>query len=139
WKEKYGNSIGADDPTVFGRDWYVRGAANNQKMGIRTYDPYEYMVEEWAPTQKHDLSVGLTAGKTSFNIGLGLLDQSGMLKPSKFNKITLYKSSLKVSIEINKNITIRGGALDSRRNKEYDYDTNAATADPWYNLYSWSS
>src|SRR6187402_1017963 len=55
WKQKYGGSIGSNDPTVFGRDWYVQGAAN-QKMGVRTYDPYEYMVKEWAPTQQHDLS-----------------------------------------------------------------------------------
>src|SRR3989337_3860187 len=75
WKEKYGNTIGPDDPTVFGRDWYVQGA--NLKMGVRTYDPYDYMVEEWAPTQQHDLSVGFTAGKTPFNFVLGLLGQNG--------------------------------------------------------------
>ena len=62
WKEKYGSTIGPNDPTVFGRDWYVKGATN-QKMGVRTYDPYHYMVEEWAPTQQHDLSVGLTREK----------------------------------------------------------------------------
>src|SRR5690349_13800408 len=41
WKEKYGNTIGPNDPTVYGRDWYVQGASN-QKMGVRTYDPYDY-------------------------------------------------------------------------------------------------
>ena len=139
WKEKYGNTIGPNDPTVFGRDWYVQGAANNQKMGMRTYNPYDYMVKEWAPTQKHDLSVGLTQGKTSYNIGLGFLDQSGMLKPSKSDKFTRYNASLKISSELNKYITIRGGALYSKRNKEYGYATSSTTADPWYYLYRWSS
>ncbi len=137
WKQKYGGSVGADDPTVFGRDWYVQG--NNVKMGVRTYDPYEYMIREWAPTQKHDLSVGLTSGKTSYNIGLGILDQSGMLKPSKSDKFTRHNASLKVSSDLNKYLTIRGGALYSRRNKEYGYASNSTTADPWYYLYRWSS
>lgn len=139
WKEKYGNTIGPNDPTVYGRDWYVQGAANNQKMGIRTYNPYDYMVREWAPTQKHDLSIGLTSGKTSYNIGLGILDQSGMLKPSKSDKFTRHNVSLKISSEINKYFTIRGGALFSRRNKEYGYATNSSTVDPWLYLYRWSS
>ena len=138
WKQKYGNTIGPDDPTVFGRDWYVQGA-NNQKMGVRTYDPYDYMVKEWAPTQQHNLSVGLTSGKTSYNIGLGLLDQSGMLKPAKEDKFTRSNVSLKISSELNKYITVRGGAIYSRRNKEYAYATNSTTADPWLYLYRWSS
>jgi TonB-linked SusC/RagA family outer membrane protein len=138
WKEKYGSTIGPDDPTVFGRDWYVK-SGTTQKMGVRTYDPYDYMVEEWAPTQQHNLSVGQTIGKTSYNLGLGLLNQSGMLKPAKTDRFTRYNASLKVSSEINKYLTVRGGALYSRRNKEYAYATNSTTADPWYYLYRWSS
>jgi TonB-linked SusC/RagA family outer membrane protein len=138
WKEKYGGTIGANDPTVFGRDWYVQGASN-QKMGVRTYDPYEYMVKEWAPTQQHDFSAGFTSGKTSFNVGLGLLDQSGMMKPAKVDKFTRYNGSLRVSSELNKYLTIRGGAIYSKRNKEYAYVTNSTTADPWLYLYRWSS
>jgi TonB-linked SusC/RagA family outer membrane protein len=137
WKEKYGSTIGPNDPTVFGRDWYVQGA--NQKMGVRTYDPYDYMIKEWAPTQQHNLSVGGTTGKTSYNIGLALLDQSGMLKPAKEDRFTRYNASFKISSEINKYLTIRGGALYSRRNKQYAYTTSSTTADPWLYLYRWSS
>jgi TonB-linked SusC/RagA family outer membrane protein len=138
WKEKYGGTVGANDPTVFGRDWYTQGPSN-QKMGVRTYDPYDYMVREWAPTQQHNLSVGLTQGKTSYNLGLGLLDQSGMMKPAKADKFSRYNVSMKISSDINKYLTIRGGALYSRRNKEYAYATSSTTADPWYYLYRWSS
>lgn len=138
WKQKYGGTIGANDPTVFGRDWYVQGATN-QKMGVRTYNPYDYLVKEWAPTQQHNLSVGLTEGKTSYNIGLGLLDQSGMLKPAPKDKFTRYNVSLKVSSELSKYVTVRAGGLHSRRNKEYAYATNSTTADPWLYLYRWSS
>jgi TonB-linked SusC/RagA family outer membrane protein len=137
WKEKYGSTIGPDDPTVFGRDWYVQGAG--LKMGVRTYNPYDYMIKEWAPTQQHNLSVGGTTGKTSYNIGLAMLDQSGMLKPAKEDRFTRYNASFKISSEINKYLTIRGGALYSRRNKQYAYTTNSTTADPWLYLYRWSS
>ena len=137
WKEKYGNTIGPNDPTVYGRDWYVKDGTS-QKMGMRTYDPYDYMVKEWAPTQKHDLSIGLTQGKTSYNLGMGILDQSGMMKPAKSDQFTRHNLSLKISSELNKYLTIRGGAMYSRRNKEYAYATNSTTADPWYYLYRWS-
>ncbi len=136
WKEKYGSSIGVNDPTVFGRDWYTQGPAN-QKMGVRTYDPYDYMVKEWAPTQQHNLSVGMRSGKTSYNFGLGLLDQSGMVKPAKKDQFTRYNASLKISSELSKYVTLRGSALYSRRNKEYGYATNSTTADPWLYIYRW--
>jgi TonB-linked SusC/RagA family outer membrane protein len=136
WQKLYGGSIGKNDPTVFGRDWYVQGA-QNQKMGVRTYNPYDYMVKEWAPTQQHDLTIGQTLGKTSYNIGLGLLDQSGMMKPAKKDDFTRYNASMRLSSEINKYITVRGGAIYSRRNKEYPYITSSTTADPWLYLYRW--
>ncbi|MBZ4188183.1 SusC/RagA family TonB-linked outer membrane protein [Niabella beijingensis] len=138
WKNKYGGSIGPDDPTVFGRDWYVQGASN-QKMGVRTYDPYDYMVREWAPTAQHNLSIGARTGKTSYNIGLGTLDQSGMLKPAKLDNFRRDNASLRVSSEINKYLTVRAGAIYSARNKQYAYATNSTTADPWLYLYRWSS
>ena len=136
WENKYGGNIGKNDPTIYGRDWYAQGA-QNQKMGVRTYDPYDYMVKEWAPTQQHNITVGQTIGKTSYNIGLGLLDQSGMTKPAKKDDYTRYNASMRLSSEINKYITIRGGALFSRSNKEYPYVTSSTTADPWLYLYRW--
>ncbi|WP_257666785.1 SusC/RagA family TonB-linked outer membrane protein [Parapedobacter tibetensis] len=137
WKEKYGGTIGPNDPTVYGRDWYF-DPAGPYKMGVRTYDPYDYMVKEWAPTQQHNLSIGGTSGKTSYNLGLGLLDQSGMMKPAKTDQFSRYNASLRVTSEINKYITARAGALYSRRNKEYPYITSSTTADPWLYLYRWS-
>lgn len=136
WQEKYGGTIGSNDPTVFGRDWYVQGATN-QKMGVRTYNPYDLMVKEWAPTQQHNLSIGGTTGKTSYNIGLAALNQSGMMKPAKSDKFTRYNGSVKVSSDLNKYVTVRAGALYAQRNKEYAYITNSTTADPWLYLYRW--
>ncbi len=138
WKEQYGSTIGPNDPTVYGRDWYF-DPAGPFKLGVRTYDPYDYMVKEWAPTQQHNLTIGGTSGKTSYNLGLGLLNQSGMMKPAPVDQFSRYNASLRVNSEINKYITARAGALYSQRNKEYPYVTNSTTADPWLYLYRWSS
>lgn len=136
WKEKYGSTIANDAPTVFGRDWYVQ---NGAKMGVRTYDPYQSMVKEWAPTMTHNLSVGGTSGKTNYNLGLAYLDQAGMMKASKSDQFTRYNASMRVSSEINKYVTARAGAIYSRRNKEYAYVTTPTAADPWLYMYRWSS
>ncbi|MEJ7780358.1 MAG: SusC/RagA family TonB-linked outer membrane protein, partial [Daejeonella sp.] len=138
WETKYGGTVKNSDPTVYGRDWYF-DAARNFKFGVRTYDPYESMVEEWAPTQLHNLSLGGTQGKTSYNIGLAALNQSGMMKSAKVDQFTRYNASLRVTSEVNKYFTARGGAIYSRRNKEYPYVTNSTTADPWLYMYRWSS
>jgi len=81
WDKKYGNSMDPYEPMVYGRDWYVD--ASNRKIGVRTYDPYNYLIREWAPTQNHNLSVTGKSGKTNFNIGVGYLDQNGMMKTAK--------------------------------------------------------
>jgi len=138
WKEKYGRTVGPNDPTVYGRDWYF-DPSRTFKFGVRTYDPYEAMVEEWAPSQQHNLSIGGKSGKTSYNLGLAALDQNGMMKPAKSDQFTRYNASLRVASDINKYLTVRGGAIYSRRNKEYPYITNSTTADPWLYLYRWSS
>lgn len=138
WEKKYGSTVKNSDPTVYNRDWYF-DSARNLKLGVRTYDPYESMVKEWAPTQLHNLSIGGSTGKTSYNLGLAALDQSGMLKAAKVDQFTRYNASLRVTSEINKYFTARGGAIYSRRNKEYPYITSSTTADPWLYMYRWSS
>ncbi|WP_345066341.1 TonB-dependent receptor [Sphingobacterium thermophilum] len=138
WAEKYGGKIGPNDPTVYGRDWYW-DAVNNRKYGVRTYNPYDYIIREWAPTQQHNLSISGKSAKTNYNIGLGLLDQAGMMKSAKKDEFSRYNASLRLSTEVNKYVTARAGAIFSRTNKQYPYATNSTTADPWLYLYRWSS
>ncbi len=139
WEKTYGNSIGVNDPTVYGRDWYVNPGAPSVKYGIRTYDPYDYMVREWAPTQTHNVSLNGTVGKTKYTATFGLLNQSGMLKPGDSDKFKRYNAAIRLTNDINKYLTIRGGAMFTQRNKEYPYVTNSYTADPWLYMYRWSS
>lgn len=139
WDKKYGSTIGANDPTVYGRDWYVNPGSPATKYGVRTYDPYDYMIREWAPSQTHNVSLNGSVGKTRYTATFGLLNQSGMLKPGDSDKFKRYNGALRLSNDINKYLTIRGGAMFTQRNKVMPYATNSTTADPWLYMYRWSS
>jgi TonB-linked SusC/RagA family outer membrane protein len=134
WHQTYG-SMGPDEPMVYGRDWYVD--ENNRKLGLRTYDPYDYMIREWTPSNNHDLSVNGKSGKTSYNIGIGYLHQNGMMKPAKKDDFTRYNGTIRLNTELNEYITLRAGAIYSDRNKRYPYATSSTTADPWLYMYRW--
>ncbi|MDR3226922.1 MAG: SusC/RagA family TonB-linked outer membrane protein [Prevotellaceae bacterium] len=134
WQTTYGKTVKATDPMVYNRDWYMSGA---NMMGVRTYDPYEVMVREWAPSTNNSLSVSGLSGKTSYSLGLGYVRQTGMMKAAKKDDFTRYNLSLNLSTEVNKFLTIRGGAMYSDRNKRYPA-ADATQADPWYYLYRWN-
>lgn len=99
WQEKYGDTVAWNDPILYGRDWYYDGA---NKYGYRLYDGVKAMVREWAPSMTHNLSVTGSKDNTSFNIGLGYLDQSGMTKPAKVDDFKRYNASFGFTSEVNK-------------------------------------
>lgn len=136
WEERWGNVVKPNDPMVYGRDWYVD--ANNFKIGLRTYDPYDYMVEEWTPTQIHNLSVSGMTGRTNYNIGFGLLDQTGMIKPAKQDDFQRYNGSVQLGTEVNRWLKFNVGAIYSKRIKNYPYSTASVVVDPWLYLYRWA-
>ncbi|MDR2292372.1 MAG: SusC/RagA family TonB-linked outer membrane protein [Prevotellaceae bacterium] len=136
WKEKYGGKIGHNDPVVYGRDWYVE-PGSTYKMGLRTYSAYDHMVKEWAPSQNHSLSISGKSGNTLYNIGLGYVLQSGMMKPAKKDEFERYNTSISLTTEVNKWLTVKAGSVYSKREKRYPYITNSTTADPWLYLYRW--
>lgn len=137
WEKDYGGTIGKNDPFVYGRDWYVD--ANGRKFSKRTFDPYDYMIREWAPSMTHTVSINGKVGKTTFNVGLGYLNQKGLIKPSKKDDFRRYNGSLRLTTEFNKYLTTRIGATYSLRNKRYAYATSSTTADPWLYLYRWDT
>ncbi len=135
WDKNYGGKLGPKDPYVYGRDWYVDDA--NRKIGLRTFDPYDYMIEEWTPSMTHTLTISGKASKTTYNIGLGYVDQKGLMKPAQKDDFKRYNGSLRLNTEINDYIIVRAGAMYSTREKRYAYATSSSTADPWLYLYRW--
>jgi TonB-linked SusC/RagA family outer membrane protein len=139
WEQDYGKTVGPNDPMVYGRDWYVDPGNPLLKVGLRTYDPYDYMIDEWTPTQLHNFSINGMSGKTTFNIGLGYLDQTGIIKPAKDDSFQRYNGSLQFNTEVNNWLSVNFGTVYSKRNKNYAYATNSTTADPWLYIYRWAS
>ncbi|MBR5019746.1 MAG: SusC/RagA family TonB-linked outer membrane protein, partial [Bacteroidales bacterium] len=135
WKNKYGNTVGPNDPMVYGRDWYVD--ASNRKIGVRTYNPYDYYVKNNAPTQTHNISVSGSKGKTNFNISLGYLDQSGMLKVTDYDWFKRYNANVRVDTQINDFVNVHAGMMYTNSTKSWAYATSSTTADVWYYLYRW--
>ncbi|MBQ0024535.1 MAG: SusC/RagA family TonB-linked outer membrane protein, partial [Bacteroidales bacterium] len=134
WAEKY-KDLDPYAPLTYGRDFYVN--ASGMKMGVRTYDPYTYMVRNNAPTQTHNVSVAGTAGKTNFNISLGYLDQSGMMKPTDYDFYRRYNANVRVATQINDVVNIHAGLMYTNSTKSWAFATNSTTADVWYYLYRW--
>ena len=134
WQKQYGGKVKWNDPVVYGRDWYYDG---KDKYGYRLYDAAKAMVRNWAPTMSHNLSVNGKSGKTSYNIGLGYLDQSGMSKTAKKDDFKRYNASVSVTSELNKYLTVRASSIYSDRNKRYPGIGNTF-ADPWLYMYRWS-
>ena len=134
WQKNYGGKLGPNDPMVYGRDWYTTNGTT--KFGLRTYDPYEYLIREWAPTQNHNVSVNGRAGKTTYNVGLNYMDQSGMNKAAKVDKFTRYTGTIRLSTELNKFVSVHAGSMYSTREKQFPYVTNSYL-DQWYYLYRW--
>lgn len=134
WQQNYGGKVNWDDPVVYGRDWYYDG---KDKYGYRLYDGAKAMINQWSPTMTHNLSVNGKSGKTSYNIGLGYLDQSGMSRTAQKDDFKRYNASVSISSELNKYITVRASSIYSDRNKRYPGIGNT-TADPWLYLYRWS-
>lgn len=134
WQKQYGGKVKWNDPVVYGRDWYYDG---KDKYGYRLYDAAKAMVRNRAPTMSHNLSVNGKSGKTSYNIGLGYLDQSGMSKTAKKDDFKRYNASVSVTSELNKYLTVRASSIYSDRNKRYPGIGNTS-ADPWLYMYRWS-
>jgi TonB-linked SusC/RagA family outer membrane protein len=135
WNQKYGNTVKWNDPVVYGRDWMYDGV---DKFGYRTYDGAKAMIRNWAPTMSHNLSVNGMTGKTSYNIGLGYLDQSGMSRAARHDDFKRYNASINITSEITKWLTVRASSIYSDRNKRYP-GVGTTTADPWLYLYRWSA
>jgi len=134
WDAKY-HDMDPYEPMVYGRDWYVN--KSNKKIGLRTYNPYEYLVRKNAPSQTHNVSIAGKTGKTTFNASFGLLDQKGMLKTSNLDFYKRYNANVRLSTRITDWFNVRAGFMYSRSNKSWPYTTNSTSAGTWYYIYRW--
>ncbi len=136
WQQRYGD-LDPMSPMTYGRDWYLQDG--KWKVGVRTYDPYEYLVRKNAPTMTHNLSVAGKSGNTNYNISLGYLDQSGMMKTTDYDKYSRYNANVRLNTKVNDWISVRAGLMFSKTEKNWAYSSTSTTSDVWYYLFRWGA
>jgi len=136
WQQRYGD-LDPMSPMTYGRDWYLQDG--KWKVGVRTYDPYEYLVRKNAPTMTHNLSVAGKSGNTNYNISLGYLDQSGMMKTTDYDKYSRYNANVRLNTKVNDWVTVRAGLMFSKTEKNWAYSSTSTTSDVWYYLFRWGA
>ena len=134
WKEKYKN-LDPDAPFTYGRDWYVD--ASSRKIGVRTFDPYDYMVEENRPSHQHNLSVAGRKGNTNFNISFAYLDQQGLVKTAKHDDFRRWNANVRVSTQVNDWLNVHTGLMYEKHQKRWAYASSSTSADVWLYTYRW--
>lgn len=132
WREKYGNqNLGPE--MEYGRDFEFR---DGLIFFYREWDVDDLYIKKWSPQQTHNISVSGGNEKTTYNIGLGYMDQEGVLKvnPDQFNR---YNLNVGVTTEVNKWMDVRAKILYSKTELTEPFQFAAAVYDPWYYLYRW--
>lgn len=116
-----------------GRDWEMRGG------GLYFYRPWDapgmYM-RNTTPQQNHNLSFNGGSENINYNIGLGYLNEGGVLEvnPDKFER---YNLNLGLNASVNKYLDVFTKILYSNTNYNQPYSYNGDTYDPWFYLYRW--
>ena len=132
WDAQYGGQDLGDD-MVKGRDWDIIGG---KLFFYRSWQPDKMYMKDWTLMQKHDINVTGGSEKTSYNLGLGYMNQGGVLKvnPDKFDR---YNLTLGINSSVNDWIDVRGKVIYSKTNNETPFIFSATQYGPWYYLYRW--
>jgi TonB-linked SusC/RagA family outer membrane protein len=132
WEELYGGQdLGPE--MVLDRDFEIR---DGRLFFYRSWDPRKLFVKEWTPQQKQDISVSGGSEKTNYYIGLGRLDQQGVLKvnPDEFVRNNL---NLSVNTSVTDWFDARASVLYSTSNSTKPFYFSSQTYDPWYYVSRW--
>ncbi|WP_347159753.1 SusC/RagA family TonB-linked outer membrane protein [Pontibacter chitinilyticus] len=132
WEQQYGGqNLGSE--MVLGRDFDIR---DGRLFFYRPWNPGEMFMKDWTPQQKHDVSLSGGSEKTSYHLGLGYLNQDGVLKvnPDKFSR---YNLTLGINSSVTDWLDIRSKVLYSNTLTTRPFYYSSETYDPWYYLYRW--
>lgn len=132
WEQLYGGQDLGDE-MVMGRDFEIRGG---KLFFYRPWDAGDKYMRDWTPQQNHNLSVGGGSEKTSYNIGLGYLNQEGVLKvnPDQFSR---YNMSASINTSVNDFVDVRAKVFYTNTQTTSPFIFSGATYGPWYYLYRW--
>ncbi len=132
WEQQYGGQdLGPE--MVLGRDFEIR---DGRLFFYRSWDAMDLFVKEWTPQQKHDLSVSGGSENTNYYLGLGYLDQVGVLKtnPDEYQR---YNVNLSVNSSITDWFSTRANIQYNSSSTTQPFYFSSATYDPWYYVTRW--
>lgn len=132
WEQLYGGQQLSDE-MVMGRDFEVR---DGKLFFYRPWDAADKYLKDWSPQQNHNLSVSGGSEKTSYNLGLGYLDQTGALKvnPDQFSR---YNFSASINTAVNDKIDLRAKVFYTNTTSTTPFIFSGAQYGPFYYLYRW--
>ena len=117
--------LGRDFEQIGGKYYWYRG-----------FDPLEMFMKDWTPQQKHNLSVSGGSDKTTFNISLGYLNQTGILKVNT-DKYERYNFNATINTQLRDWWSVRTNVMFSRSTKSEPYQYTSGYTDVWYYLLRW--
>lgn len=133
WRQQYGDQNLSSEMEM-GRDFEIRDGGFHF---YRPWDAAEMFMDDWQPMQKHNLNVSGGNENTSYNIGLGYLNQDGVMtaNPDKWQR---YNVDIGVVSSINSWLETRGKVMFSQTNHiQANTPYTDGTYDNWYYLYRW--
>lgn len=131
WERVYGG-YNLSPELVYGRD-YER--INGNLQFYRSWDPYSMMTKSSSFMQTHNFSINGSSGKTSYNVGLGYMGNTGMMKVNN-DKQERFNVSFGTRTQLNKWFEFHTKLMYTRTNTENPYEFNS-TYDQFYYLYRW--
>ncbi|WP_345954320.1 TonB-dependent receptor [Mucilaginibacter sp. PAMB04168] len=134
WEQKYlGQDLGSE--MVQGRDFDITGG---NLYFYRTWDPAKLYLRDWTPQQTHNLGVTGGSDKINYNLGIGYLGQSGVLKvnPDEFDR---YNFTLGVNASPKQWVDVRGKIIFSNTKATSPFSFSGSQYGPYYYLYRWPS
>lgn len=127
----YGDQFGRE--MELGRDFEFRDGG---MFFIRTWDWYDEYIKNWSPQQTHSLTVNGGNGRTNYNVALGYLNQSGMMKINS-DEYTRYNANASLNSDLSKYVSIRAGVMFTHSDYDKPFNYNTDLYDQMYYLYRW--
>ncbi|MFA6083983.1 SusC/RagA family TonB-linked outer membrane protein [Mucilaginibacter sp.] len=132
WETQYGGQKLSPE-MVQGRDFDIIGG---KLFFYRSWDAGKLYLKDWTPQQTHNVGISGGSEKINYNLGLGYLSQTGVLKvnPDEFDR---YNFSLGVGASPTKWLDARAKVIFSNTQTSTPFIFSGSQYGPYYYLYRW--
>ena len=131
WERVYGG-YNLSPELVYGRDYEK---INGNLQFYRSWDPYDMMTKSSSFMQTHNFSINGSSGKTSYNVGLGYMGNTGMMKVNN-DKQERYNISFGTRSQLSKWFEFHTKLMYTRTDTRNPYEFNS-DYDQFYYLHRW--